>query len=82
MPGLVEESRQILRWLAHDISPDTFINILGQYHPGYEVGQSAKVSRPKGSIKYSEINRWPHRAELEQAYQTAREAGLWRFDER
>ncbi len=78
MPGQTEEAAAIFRWLAEDLSPDTFLNIMGQYRPDYEVGQIARDGRPK----YAGIDRKPTRRELEDAYAAAREAGLWRFDTR
>lgn len=39
MPGQTDESAEIFRWLADEISPDTYVNIMGQYRPEYEVGQ-------------------------------------------
>lgn len=83
MPGQREESRAIFRWLAEEISPDTFVNIMGQYQPNYEVGKIAATHRrDAGSVRYVEINRGPLEAELREAYDAARAAGLWRFDER
>jgi putative pyruvate formate lyase activating enzyme len=78
MPGQIDETAAIMRWLAEEISPDTYVNIMGQYSPNYEVGQIAR----DGSPKYGEIDRRPTRPELEDAYAVAREAGLWRFDVR
>ena len=43
MPGLLEESRAIFRFLAEEISRDTFVNIMGQYHPAYKVGCRAEL---------------------------------------
>ena len=80
MPGLVEESRQIFRWLAEEISPDTYVNIMAQYRPAYEVGHVAVAGPQAGRPRYAEIDRRPTSAELEAAYQAARDAGLWRFD--
>ena len=83
MPGHIEESRAIFRWLAEEISPDTFVNIMGQYQPNYEVGKIAATHRrDAGSVRYVEINRGPLEVELREAYDAARAAGLWRFDER
>jgi putative pyruvate formate lyase activating enzyme len=80
MPGQLEESRAIFRWLAEDVSPDTFVNLMAQYRPEYRVG----TPRPGagGEPRYREIDRRPEREELRTAYQMARDAGLWRFDER
>jgi len=72
MPGQLDEARAIFRWLAEAISPDTFVNIMGQYRPEHEVG----------SNRYAEINHRPTIAELHGAYDAAAAAGLWRFDER
>lgn len=73
MPNYVDESREIFKWLAEEISTDTFINIMDQYRPQHQVGSSPK---------YDAINRSPSGEELDQAYAAAREAGLWRFDKR
>jgi putative pyruvate formate lyase activating enzyme len=80
MPGMAEESRQIFRWLADDISPDTFVNIMGQYHPAHRVGRRVETGKSAGSVRYEEINRPIYESELEAAYEAARSAGLWRFD--
>jgi len=78
MPGLLDESEAIFQWLADDISPDTFVNIMSQYRPEYEVGCPAN----HGGIKYGEIDRRPTLDELVAARDAAVRAGLWRFDER
>ena len=72
MPGALEESRQIMRFLASEISPDTYVNVMDQYYPAGRVGRE----------KYSEINRHISVQELRQAYELAREVGLRRFDRR
>lgn len=82
MPGLLDETRAIFRWLADEISPDTWVNIMPQYRPAYQVGSAADAGSRAGAVRYEEINRCPTRAEMEAAYEAAREAGLWRFDER
>jgi len=79
MPGQQEEASAIFRWLADKVSPDTYVNIMGQYRSEYQVSGHGVTSRPD---KYSDIDRQPYRAELDAAYEVAREAGLWRFDER
>jgi len=77
MPGHLEESAQIFEWLAGDLSKDTWVNVMAQYHPENEVGRTGKRG-----IQYPEIDRRITSAELRLAYEAARDAGLWRFDER
>jgi putative pyruvate formate lyase activating enzyme len=71
MPGQVEESGQIFTWLARNVSPDTFVNIMGQYRPEND------VSVRNGT---NDIGRRPTSGEMRDAYAAARAAGLWRFD--
>ena len=79
MPGQRDEAAAILRWLAEHVSADTYVNIMGQYRPAYELTGHGRRPRPD---KYSDIGRRPGNAELAAAYEAARAAGLWRFDER
>lgn len=81
MPEQVEESEAIFRWLADEVSRDTFVNIMGQYRPSYEVGAIVNEGPNAGAPRYSEVNRCLNAAELQAAYNAARRAGLWRFAE-
>lgn len=75
MPGQSDETSAIFNWLANEVSPDTFVNIMGQYRPAYEVGKIVQ----DGTRTYAEVNRCPTVDELKIAYEAARSAGLWRF---
>jgi putative pyruvate formate lyase activating enzyme len=81
MPGLLDESRRIFEFLAREISPDTFVNIMDQYRPDNEVGQRIVSEAGIPQVCYAEINRRPTPEEIREAYAAARAAGLWRFDE-
>ena len=76
MPGLLDESADIFRWLAGEVSKDTFVNVMAQYRPASRVGETM----PGGEVRYEEINRPLGPQELDRAYKLAQEAGLWRFD--
>ncbi len=70
MPGLGDETEAILRWVAEELGPGTFVNLMAQYHP---------AGRVDGA--YTEIARRVHREEYERALALARDLGL-RLDER
>lgn len=72
MPGLVGDTAVIMRFLADEVSPDLYLNLMAQYYPTHKVSDQ----------KYPEINRRLRAEEYRQAYQAAQDAGLWRFDER
>ncbi|HID22286.1 MAG TPA: radical SAM protein [Planctomycetaceae bacterium] len=76
MPGLGDETAAIMQWLATEVSPDTFVNIMAQCHPSFQVGQRDR----RGEVTYAAINRRPTAEEIRQAFDVARRAGLWRFD--
>jgi putative pyruvate formate lyase activating enzyme len=69
MPGALEESREILRWLALEISPETYVNVMGQYRPDHRAMDHPELARP--------VDPW----EVEEARAFARGLGL-RLDER
>ncbi len=71
MPGQGAETTAILQWLAEEISPNTYINIMGQYRPEHRV---------PGNPRYADIDRRVSRDELDAAFVAARQTGLWRFD--
>jgi putative pyruvate formate lyase activating enzyme len=72
MPGGLAGTREILRFLASELSPETYINIMDQYYP------AGRVSREK----FAEINRRITVQEYEEALDAARQEGLRRLDRR
>ncbi len=71
MPGFLAETRKVLDFLAQEIGPEIYINMMDQYYP------AGKVT----SKKYGEINRGLSRSEFQEALKMARKAGF-RVDER
>jgi len=78
MPGQLDEAAAIFDWLARRVSPDSYVNVMGQYRPAYKVGEIAR----DGSPGFLEIGQAPRPSELQEAFAAARAAGLWRFDTR
>jgi len=70
MPGHLEETREVLRFLAEEISQNTYVNIMDQYRPCYRAHEFEKIHRPLAAEEY------------EQALAMARESGLHRLDQR
>jgi putative pyruvate formate lyase activating enzyme len=76
LPGLEEESKQIMEWIAGEISKDVFVNIMDQYRPAHKVGNRKKDK----SLAFTGINRKIQQDEITKVYGFAQAAGLWRFD--
>ncbi|NMB44854.1 MAG: radical SAM protein [Firmicutes bacterium] len=67
MPGHLDDTRKIMEFVSHEISPDTYVNVMGQYHPTHLAATCPK------------INRRLKRSEHHEAIAIAHKAGLHRF---
>jgi putative pyruvate formate lyase activating enzyme len=72
MPGLLDETEAILRFVAEELGTNCYVNLMGQYYVSGKVGQDGE---------YTEIARGIHREEYDQALAVAEELGL-RLDAR
>jgi putative pyruvate formate lyase activating enzyme len=72
LPENLAGSDLVLPWIAREISPDSYVNIMDQYHPSWHAGYKGTGSLPRSL----------HRRLLPQEYrfavQCARESGLHR----
>ncbi len=71
MPGAVDETRSILTWIATELGPDTYVNLMDQYRPAGKVSVG----------RYPEINRTVSSEEFRAAWAIAKDLGL-RLDSR
>lgn len=72
MPGDVAGTSAILPWIARELGPDTYVNVMSQY---YSAGQVANG-------RFPEISRCLRASEYSRALDAARACGLWRLDQR
>ncbi len=70
MPGDAAGTEEVMRFLASEISRHTYVNVMDQYRPCGMADRDAA------------INRKITRKEYEQALEMARQAGLYRLDDR
>jgi putative pyruvate formate lyase activating enzyme len=71
MPGMVDETEAILRFVAEALGPSTYVNLMAQYYPAGRVARG----------EYAEIDRGVTRSEYRRALQVAKGLGL-RLDPR
>ena len=57
LPGGLARSREILKFLAEEISPDTYVNIMDQYYPQYRASDFPELSRRISREEYLEVIR-------------------------
>lgn len=68
LPRNLAGTKQIIHFLADEISVNTYLNLMGQYHPAHNAS------------RYPELNRRITASEYNQTLQVAREAGLTNLD--
>jgi putative pyruvate formate lyase activating enzyme len=96
MPGVEDKGKDIMKWLAHNLSPDIMVHVMEQYFPRAHVGKERRrragehvvepggvqaSSTTKKELRYADINRPVGLDEVASVKKAAQEAGLWRFVE-
>jgi putative pyruvate formate lyase activating enzyme len=70
LPDDLAGTREVMEFLAREVSPNTYVNVMGQYHP---CGRASE---------HPALHKFLTASEHEAAQQMAREAGLNRLDRR
>ncbi|MCL6450636.1 MAG: radical SAM protein [Acetobacteraceae bacterium] len=68
LPGGLAGTREVMRFLAREVSPGTYVNIMSQYYPAHR------------AHLYPPLDRRLKPEEYREAVRAAVEEGLWRFD--
>jgi pyruvate-formate lyase-activating enzyme len=76
MPGAIDETEAILRWIAEELGPDTYVDLMAQYYPAGLVGKDGERDG------YEEIDRPLWHEEFAGAVEIAASLGLRRLDRR
>ena len=71
MPGGIAGTREIMQWIASELGPETYINLMAQYAP---------AGRVLEEDRYADIDRRITQSEFREALAAARECGLHRLD--
>lgn len=69
LPHGLAGTKEVVDFLASEVSPDTYVNIMAQYHPCYKAFQFPGLSRRTSAVEFQE------------AVVLARQAGLNRLDQ-
>jgi len=70
LPDGLAGTKEIMKFLATEISPHTYVNVMGQYRPCGRASEHASLRKFLTTLEYEEAQR------------LAREAGLTRLDRR
>jgi putative pyruvate formate lyase activating enzyme len=70
LPDGLAGTKEIMKFLSREISPQTYVNVMGQYRPCGRAGEHPSLRRVLTGLEHAEAQR------------LAREAGLTRLDRR
>jgi putative pyruvate formate lyase activating enzyme len=68
LPNRISGTRDIIRWIARNLSKDTYVNLMSQYRPVFKAHNYPGIARRITRKEYSEVLAW------------AKEAGLTNLD--
>lgn len=68
MPGMTQDSAMVLRFIADELSLQTYVNIMDQYRPCFQAARSPEIAR--------RTTRAEHRAVVEMAHRIGLHRGL------
>jgi len=67
LPQRVAGSRDVLRFIARELSRESYVNVMRQYRPEYDAPKHGEINRVITAAEFGEVMKW------------AREFGLHRF---
>lgn len=58
LPNRLADTRQVLEFVAHELSPDCYVNIMRQYRPEHKAGDFPELARRINNQEYREALEW------------------------
>ncbi len=58
MPDRLAGTEKFVKWLAEEVSSNTYINIMRQYHPCYKAGEYKEINRRITDREFGEAVKW------------------------
>ena len=64
LPNRISGSKQIITWIARELSKDTYLNLMSQYRPAHEARSYPKLARRLNRKEYRDVVNWAKRSGL------------------
>jgi putative pyruvate formate lyase activating enzyme len=68
LPNGLAGSREILDFVARQISPNTYINIMDQYHPAFKAAEHLELNRRISSSEFNEVVAYAQQVGLQRGF--------------
>jgi len=70
LPGMLDDTKNVIKFIADEISPQTYTNIMNQYHPCYKAYLYPPIDRPLEMDDWMEAVRFAKEAGLRRLYRS------------
>jgi putative pyruvate formate lyase activating enzyme len=64
LPENLAGTDRFVRWVAKELGPDTYVNIMAQYRPEYRAKDDPKLNRRLTAREWSQAMKWAEEAGL------------------
>ena len=68
LPGNIENSKSIFKWIKENINEDVYINIMAQYFPTYKAKEIEELNRKLTKEEYEEIENYVYELNIKNGY--------------
>ena len=68
LPGHIQNSKNILKWIKNNLGPDTYISLMAQYFPTYKADTDEFLNKKLSTKEYKEIENYLYSLNLTNGY--------------
>lgn len=68
LPGHIQNSKNILKWIKNNLNPDIYVSVMAQYFPTYKAKDDTYINRKLSNKEYKDIENFLYTLNLENGY--------------
>ena len=68
IPNLIENSKQVLKWIKENLDNNIYVSIMAQYFPTYKAKELDEINRKITQQEYDEIENYLYELDLDNGY--------------
>lgn len=68
LPGHIQNSKNILKWIKNNLTPDVYVSVMAQYFPTYNAKHDYYLNRKLTNKEYKEIENFLYTLDLKNGY--------------